>query len=116
MDRWLWPIRVDEFLHPVRNHVGFARWLLGLRGSFPANAFGLHDMHGNLFEWCQDWIGEYPEGHVVDPQGPASGQFRVLRGGSWAGHPFYCRSACRLSDAVFQRMPSYGFRVCFSLA
>ena len=82
-------------------------------GSFPANAFGLHDMHGNLFEWCQDWLGEYPQNHVVDPQGPSVGDHRVLRGGSWHGHPFYCRSACRIADAVFQRMPSYGFRICF---
>ena len=52
-------------------------------GSFPANAWGLFDMHGNLWEWCQDWFGDYPQNDVVDPQGPNEGQYRVLRGGSW---------------------------------
>jgi formylglycine-generating enzyme required for sulfatase activity len=51
-------------------------------GSFPANAYGLFDTHGNLFEWCQDWLGDYPQNDVVDPQGPDAGQYRVLRGGS----------------------------------
>ena len=56
-------------------------------GSFPANAWGLHDMHGNLWEWCQDWYGDYPQNDVVDPQGPNEGKARVLRGGSWNDGP-----------------------------
>src|ERR1019366_322239 len=64
-------------------------------GSFPANAWGLHDMHGNLWQWCQDWYGEYLQKDVVDPQGPEKGEGRVLRGGSWLNFPLNCRSAYR---------------------
>src|ERR1700681_1013064 len=56
-------------------------------GSFPANAWGLHDMHGNVFEWCQDLYADYPQKDVVDPQGPNKGNSHVLRGGSLAGAP-----------------------------
>ena len=51
-------------------------------GSFPANAWGLHDMHGNVRQWCLDSYGDYPQKDLVDPQGPEKGTGRVLRGGS----------------------------------
>jgi len=64
-------------------------------GSFAANAYGLHDMHGNVCEWCSDWAGNYSSGAQTDPKGPASGMFRIFRGGSWGFNARFCRSASR---------------------
>jgi formylglycine-generating enzyme required for sulfatase activity len=82
-------------------------------GTFPANAWGLHDMHGNVWQWCQDWSGAYPQTDVVDPQGPETGTNRVVRGGSWADVHSCCRSAFRNSDAPGARFAFFGFRLCF---
>jgi formylglycine-generating enzyme required for sulfatase activity len=82
-------------------------------GSFPANAWGLHDMHGNVWQWCQDWSGVYPQKDVVDPQGPEKAELRVLRGGSWHSLPQNCRSACRLGSGPGNRINHLGFRLCF---
>jgi formylglycine-generating enzyme required for sulfatase activity len=83
-------------------------------GKFPANAWGLHDMHGNVFQWCQDWDGEYPKSDVIDPKGPERGLDRVLRGGCWSARPEDCRSACRVRNGPGDRFSTFGLRVCFS--
>jgi formylglycine-generating enzyme required for sulfatase activity len=84
-------------------------------GSFPANAWGLHDMHGNVWQWCQDNYGVYLQKDVVDPQGAEKDDTRVLRGGSWLDFPVNCRSASRSWDVFGYRGLSYGFRLCFCL-
>jgi formylglycine-generating enzyme required for sulfatase activity len=64
-------------------------------GSYPANAWGLRDMHGNVWEWCLDWYGDYPSGAVTDPTGAVEGSNRVIRGGCWCNDAEDCRSADR---------------------
>ena len=82
-------------------------------GSYKANAFGLHDMHGNVWEWCEYWYGDYPAGAVTDPKGPATGALRVLRGGSFN----YIGSNARSSSRNFIFTPSLRiFNVGFRLA
>ena len=81
-------------------------------GSFPANAFGLYDMHGNVWEWCRDWFGAYPPNDVLDPQGPDAGKSRVLRGGCWRSGPAGCRSAFRFGSKPGDRSDIIGFRLC----
>jgi formylglycine-generating enzyme required for sulfatase activity len=80
-------------------------------GQKKPNAWGLYDMHGNLWEWCSDWYAQnYAHAKAVDPQGPASGMFRVLRDGSWRCGPELCRSADR-GGGLSPSGGDYGFRV-----
>jgi formylglycine-generating enzyme required for sulfatase activity len=86
-------------------------------GSYPANAWGLYDLHGNLWEWCADWFGEdyYRRSPARDPRGPDRGEVRVLRGGSWQNHARLCRSACRDQVGPGYRGFTVGFRVALSV-
>jgi formylglycine-generating enzyme required for sulfatase activity len=85
----------DQRTHPV--------------GQKTPNPWGLFDIYGNVWQWCQDWYGTYPGGTVTDPQGPTTGTLHVLRGGSWASGPEWCRSANR--DTPRGRPSDFGFRV-----
>ncbi len=86
-------------------------------GQFPANAWGLYDMHGNVWEWCQDWYDEryYEVSPEADPQGPDRGTHKVLRGGSWNNSGHLCRSARRNKYEPDFVADTIGFRVALEV-
>ena len=87
----------EEYTHPV--------------GVKKPNAWGLYDMHGNVWEWCADWYVDDAKTDIRDPKGPADRNFRVLRGGSWCDYPQYCRAAHRARFTPGYRDYDNGFRV-----
>ena len=80
-------------------------------GSYPANAWGLHDMHGNTFEWCRDWYHPKLPGGIDPDLYLMVGRSRVRRGGAWTDHGWPCRSAFRLRFEPERRYDHIGFRV-----
>ena len=83
-------------------------------GTKEPNAWGLYDMHGNVWEWCLNWGGAYPGGEVTNPMGPPSGSYRVDRGGGWCGGAADCRSAFRDNNEPGYRNNFVGFRVALA--
>ena len=80
-------------------------------GSFPPNAFGLYDMHGNMVEWCSDWYGKYNINDKINPKGPETGDIKVFRGGGFWLPAANCRSACRGGDPPINRGNGLSFRI-----
>jgi formylglycine-generating enzyme required for sulfatase activity len=98
------------------NQIGTIAWFGGSSGTkavggLACNGFGLYDIAGNVFEWCQDWYGTYPLSEQTNPTGPMSGSDRVMRGGAFYVYSFICRASFRLHGAPDWRQDRTGFRV-----
>ncbi len=101
------PGQLEEYAWYSRNS-GEETHEVGLK---QPNAWGLYDVHGNVWEWCQDWYAHLEPGPSEDPGGPADGALRVVRGGSWFDYPSPLSSASRGRNLPSNRPDDHGFRV-----
>jgi formylglycine-generating enzyme required for sulfatase activity len=107
-----------DYLYSGGNDVGTVAWYSSnssstthVVGGKAANELALHDMSGNVLEWCSDRFGDYTSSDVTNPQGPTTGSYRVLRGGSWSYNARFCRVAFRYNHSPDNRYNYVGFRL-----
>ena len=104
-----WAYPYNDGINSVTTYPGMTQAV----GTYPANAWGLFDMHGNVWEWCNDWYGTYPTTTQTNPTGATTGSDRVIRGGGWSPGAQFCRSAIRGYDYPDSHNSDIGFRVVF---
>ena len=104
-----WAYPYNDGINSVTTYPGMTQAV----GTYPANAWGLFDMHGNVWEWCNDWYGTYPTTTQTNPTGATTGFYRVFRGGGWYSDAQDCRSATRLYSYPGTDTDFLGFRVVF---
>ena len=95
-------------------HYGNSNFRIHETGKKPPNGLDLHDMSGNVMEWCWDWLGDYSGDSQNNPTGPAKGMYRVIRGGAWSVAVHFARVAYRHSNLPYYRAVNLGFRVARS--
>ena len=104
-----WAYPYNDGINSVTTYPGMTQAV----GTYPANAWGLFDMHGNVWEWCNDWYDTYPTTTQTNPTGATTGSGRVIRGGSWYDYAQLCRSAFRYYNYPYNYNSFIGFRVVF---